>query len=101
MMFKRSKTTVSMLVLMLFMGAYFTVPAHGQLTGATLSGTVADAAGANVPNAKVSVQNQGTGDNREVTSNNDGFYSAPNLPSGEYTVTATAAGFSGRYCAGT
>jgi len=42
--------------------------------------------GAPVPGATVSIKNVGTGIVREVTSNGDGFYSAPNLLPGTYEV---------------
>jgi Carboxypeptidase regulatory-like domain/TonB-dependent Receptor Plug Domain len=67
--------------------------AHGQVAGATLSGTVTDSTGAVIPNVKVSIKNQGTGDDRSVTVDSAGFYSAPNLLPGKYDVTATAVGF--------
>ena len=72
----------------------FPAPAAAQLAGATLSGVVSDSSGAVVPNAKVSVKNMANGDVREVLTNSDGVYSAPNLLPGTYSVTATAPQFS-------
>ena len=69
------------------------VPIFGQVAGATLSGTIADQSGAVVPNAKISIKNVGTGVVTEVTSNREGFYTAPNLLPGTYEVKVTAAGF--------
>jgi len=46
-----------------------------------------------VPDAAVTIKNVGTGVVREVTTNGDGFYSAPNLLPGSYDVTVTAKGF--------
>src|SRR5262249_43077755 len=46
-----------------------------------------------VPNVKISIKNVATGVVREVTSNANGFYTAPNLLPGTYTVEASAAGF--------
>jgi Carboxypeptidase regulatory-like domain/TonB dependent receptor/TonB-dependent Receptor Plug Domain len=68
-------------------------PAKGQVSGATLSGLVTDEQGGPVANATISIKNAGTGVAREVTSNSDGIYSAPNLLPGEYEVTVTATGF--------
>jgi Carboxypeptidase regulatory-like domain/TonB dependent receptor/TonB-dependent Receptor Plug Domain len=68
-------------------------PAKAQVSGATLSGLVTDEQGGPVANATISIKNAGTGVIREVTSNSDGIYSAPNLLPGEYEVTATATGF--------
>src|SRR5205807_536641 len=47
-----------------------------------------------VPNATVSAKNVANGSLREVTTNGDGFYSAPNLQPGTYDVTVSASGFS-------
>src|SRR6266705_2368853 len=70
------------------------VASHAQLTGATLSGSVTDTSGAVIPGVMVSVKNRGTGVVRNVSSDEAGFYSAPNLLAGSYDVTASAAGFS-------
>lgn len=68
-------------------------PVLGQGAGATLSGVINDNSGGAVPNATVSIRNIATGVVREVTSNSDGFYSAPNLLPGQYEVKVTAHGF--------
>ena len=72
----------------------WSVPVRAQVSGATLSGLITDPSGSAVANATVSIRNQGTGVEREVTTNSDGFYSAPNLLPGNYEVTVTATGFS-------
>src|SRR5262245_50749970 len=69
-------------------------PAHAQVTGATLSGTVTDASGAVIPGVMVSIKNRATGVARNVKTDEVGFYSAPNLLAGNYDVTASAPGFS-------
>jgi hypothetical protein len=69
------------------------VPAHAQLAGANLSGVVSDESGAAVAGAKVSIKNLANGDVREVSTNADGLYSAPNLAPAPYEVTVTATGF--------
>src|SRR6202790_3591773 len=69
-------------------------PIYAQVAGATLNGTVSDASGAGVPNANVSIKNTATGVERDVTTDSDGFYSAPNLLPGTYEVTISASGFS-------
>ena len=78
----------------LFLELLFLAPAAAQLAGATLSGVVTDSSGAVVPNAKVSIKNTANGDVRDVMTNNDGVYSAPNLLPGTYNVTASAPQFS-------
>jgi hypothetical protein len=68
--------------------------AEAQVSGATLSGTVTDPTGAVVPNATVAIRNTDTGSTRNVKSNAEGFYSAPNLLPGNYEVRISANGFS-------
>lgn len=81
-------------VLMWGMTGLFSGPIYAQVAGATLNGTVSDSSGAGVPNANVSIKNTATGVERIVTSDADGFYSAPNLLPGTYEVTISASGFS-------
>ncbi len=67
--------------------------AWGQST-ANLSGTVSDPTGAVVPGARVVVHSLATGADRDVTTDGAGLYSVPSLQPGDYSVTATAGGFS-------
>ncbi len=67
---------------------------NAQVSGATLSGVVTDSSGASISGAQVSVKNVGTGDVRDLTTNGEGIYSAPNLLPGSYEVSASATGFS-------
>jgi hypothetical protein len=83
--------TVSMI---LACSLLWSIPARAQVSGAMLSGIVTDTSGGAVANATVSIKNHATGVVREVTTNSDGFYSAPNLLPGNYEVTITATGFS-------
>lgn len=68
-------------------------PGRAQVVGATLSGTVSDPQGATTPNAKISIKNVATGAVRDVTTNDSGLYSAPNLQPGPYEMTVTSEGF--------
>jgi hypothetical protein len=81
------------LALALFLNLFFSAPVEAQVSGATLSGLIADPSGAGIPNANVSIKNMETGEVREVPTNGNGFYSAPNLLPGIYDVTITAQGF--------
>src|SRR3954469_11075593 len=65
-----------------------------QETTGTIAGIVKDASGAVVPDANVTVQNTGTGQQRQVKSGSEGEFSVPQLPIGKYQVTATHPGFS-------
>lgn len=65
-----------------------------EVTG-TINGTVRDASGAVVPNATVTITDS-TKDNivvRTLTTNEEGTFSAPNLPVSLYQVSAEAANF--------
>jgi hypothetical protein len=84
-------TAVSMI---LVIGLLCSNSSEAQVSGATLSGIVADTSGGAVANATVSIKNIATGVVREVPTNSDGFYSGPNLLPGNYEVTVTASGFS-------
>ena len=63
--------------------------ATGQITG-----TVKDASSAVLARAKVTITNQANGFTREAATNEEGSYSFPLLPVGNYTVTVAQAGFS-------
>ncbi|HXJ42406.1 MAG TPA: carboxypeptidase-like regulatory domain-containing protein, partial [Bryobacteraceae bacterium] len=59
----------------------------------TITGNVKDSSGGNVPSAKISVRNEGTGTTRETTTNETGTYIVSNIPAGRYTVSVEANGF--------
>ncbi len=65
-----------------------------QVAGGTLSGTITDPSGKFIPEARVAIQNVGTGITTTVLTNSDGFFTAANLLPGEYEVTVSAKGFS-------
>ena len=70
-----------------------TVRVQAQVTGGTISGTVTDSSGRVVANVRISITNVATGVSRELTTNDEGFYSAPNLLPGTYAVKFSAQGF--------
>jgi hypothetical protein len=71
----------------------FAAAAHGQIVGATLSGTVHDSTGAALSGATVTVKQLETGATRTLKTGADGRYAAPSVPVGSYTVTASHEGF--------
>src|SRR5580700_10887766 len=66
---------------------------YSQVVGGTIEGTITDPKGAVLPDVKVQIENVRTEIVTMLTSNIDGFYTAPNLLPGDYSVTATRSGF--------
>jgi hypothetical protein len=67
--------------------------AWSQAVNATLLGSVTDATGATVPNAKVTATEANTNVSRTASTNESGNYSFPDLPPGTYNVTVELTGF--------
>lgn len=65
-----------------------------QVDRAILNGTVRDATGAAIPNARVQVKAPQTGFTREVLTSSEGFYRFAALPVGTYDVSISKEGFS-------
>jgi len=66
---------------------------HAQVAGGTISGTVTDSSGRVINNVQITITNVDTGVIRDVTTNDEGFYSAPNLLPGTYEAKFSAPGF--------
>src|SRR6185436_12145672 len=67
--------------------------AVAQRTTANIYGLVKDSSGAVVPGITVTLQNELTGTEQKVTTNEGGEFSATFLPIGRYTLTVSAQGF--------
>ena len=67
--------------------------ATAQTFRGTILGTIIDSSGAAVPGATITIKNVDTGLVRTVNTSEDGSYSAPELPIGNYTITVEKAGF--------
>ncbi|MDZ7638326.1 MAG: carboxypeptidase-like regulatory domain-containing protein [Bryobacterales bacterium] len=68
-------------------------PLLAQSTQGSISGLVSDAQGSGVPGAEVVARNLGTNLSFRAPTSQDGSYTLPILPIGDYEVTATSAGF--------
>jgi hypothetical protein len=82
---------------MVFLGAFLVLSpdsARSQAVNATLFGRVADTSRGSVTKATVTASNLATGFSRSAQSDENGEYSIPALPAGDYTVSADFAGFS-------
>lgn len=71
----------------------FVISALAQSNTGSITGVVNDPNGAAVPNATVTVINQGTSERRTVQADSEGRYEVPSLSTGLYTVESTASGF--------
>lgn len=74
--------------------AMLSKPGFSQTAGTgSIQGRVADASGAMIPNATVTVTNTATQISHAVTTDSTGLYSIPNLSIGTYSVDIEAPGF--------
>jgi hypothetical protein len=82
--------------LLILLGVWVLQPptARAQQASATVNGVVSDPSGAAVPNAQVTLTNTATAVARTTTSNNDGAYAVLNVMPGQYSIRASAKGFS-------
>src|ERR1044072_6274137 len=74
----------------------FPIIVVSQSDSGRISGVVKDQDGAIVPGATVTVKNDRSGDERTVTSSENGSYSVAALRASTYTVTATATGLAAK-----
>jgi hypothetical protein len=83
----------SMLTIAVGLFLSISIFAQSQSTTGLIQGTVTDPNGAVIAGATITVRNVETGFERKITSNSDGFFTAPLLPLGKYRVTTEAGGF--------
>ena len=77
-------------ILLVFLSALLVL---AQSNSGRLSGTVSDSSGAPMPGVALIVTNPQTGFKQETTSQENGFYVFPSLPSGTYSLSAERTGF--------
>ena len=87
-MFKYCRAVVCLVIF-----CAISIVASGQLSTATIFGTVTDPTGASVPNAKVTLVQTDTNFTRTFTTKADGSYREEFLPVGPYKLTVVAPGF--------
>jgi hypothetical protein len=68
-------------------------PASAQAVTGTILGTVSDSSGGIVPGATVTLTHTRTGLGRTAISDAKGEYTAPQIPTGDYSVSAEMSGF--------
>jgi hypothetical protein len=79
--------------ILLLLALFIAGIAFSQAGNATLLGTVTDASGGVVPNAKVTITEAKTGVSYARQTNESGNYTVPDLSSGNYTVSVELSGF--------
>src|SRR5690242_7789447 len=70
-----------------------TLAAFAQSDRGTITGTIADPAGAVVANASIEARNVGTGAISAVASSATGNYTLAELPAGNYEISVSVSGF--------
>ena len=82
------------LLLCIALFAFYAPTAFSQETTGSIRGTVKDPSGAAVAGATVTATSPALVRTLEATTDSEGFYVFPTLPTGVYTVSATQTGFS-------
>ncbi|MGH9657846.1 MAG: carboxypeptidase-like regulatory domain-containing protein, partial [Bryobacteraceae bacterium] len=80
-------TRLVLLVTLLVSGLF------AQTNTSSIAGVITDATGAAIPNAAISARQPATGFERQTTSGAGGEYVVPQLPPGQYEISAKATGF--------
>jgi hypothetical protein len=86
------KKLISFVLPVLLLTATGAARAQSTTEGA-IAGTVEDSTSAAVPNAAITIRNDGTNAEKHLVSDGSGYFIAPLLEPGTYTVTIDAAGF--------
>src|SRR5579862_415936 len=86
---RKTLYAVALLAIVVF-GA---LPMFAQFDTGTITGTVTDASGALVAHAAITVTNEGTSIQKNLTSDQSGNFVASSLPYGTYVVAVNASGF--------
>ncbi len=89
----RFKTSGSFLALLAIVTLLSSILLAQNIVTGGISGTVTDPSGAVVPNAKVSLKSNATGETQATNTSSSGLYNFPLLKPGSYTVSVSQSGF--------
>ena len=93
-MFQRAKTLVwAFLVGAVLLAPMFVQRLNAQVLYGSVAGTATDQSGAVVPKATVTLTNVETGQAREATTDDAGYYAIPNVLQGTYDLSVKMTGF--------
>jgi outer membrane receptor protein involved in Fe transport len=92
-MFNPIRSNTWKLFLLVVLTAIFCGSGSAQLSTASLSGTIADATGAVIPHATITLTQTDTNSVRTVITKDDGSYHEEFLPVGPYRISVAAPGF--------
>lgn len=91
---KQLRLGIACLALAALVAFFCTAPLNAQsTTQGSIAGTVVDPTGAAVASAAVSISNQATGFSTALTTDTSGYFKAPLLEPGTYSVSVVAQGF--------
>src|SRR6266849_3842471 len=90
---QRSQVLRSASVFFLVVSLFTCLPVLAQTVTGDITGDVTDSSGAVLPHVTVTAVNTGTNFSRSATTSDTGNYRIPDLPIGQYKITATAQGF--------
>ncbi len=90
---QRSQVLRSASVFFLVVSLFTCLPVLSQTVTGDITGDVTDSSGAVLPHVTVTAVNTDTNFSRSATTSGTGNYRIPDLPIGQYKVTATAQGF--------
>src|SRR5213593_5049376 len=83
----RPRAILLCLAVALVLAGFLPSRAAAQVLYGSVVGTVTDQTGAVVPKATVTITNVNTGQTREVTADDAGYYSIPNVLEGRYDLS--------------
>ena len=96
MTFNRLRVGFLFLAIAVIVACFQSTALHAQsTTQGAISGTVEDPTGAVIGSADVMIRNDATNATIKVTADGSGFFNAPLVEPGTYTVNVTASGFAG------
>jgi hypothetical protein len=90
---RRNQFWPSAFVFFVVVSSFTCLPVLAQTVTGDITGDVTDSTGAVLPKVAVTAVNTGTNLSRSATTSNAGNYRIPDLPIGQYKITATAQGF--------